>query len=80
MFIVEFADLEIGSAAQRYRTSMAKYLPKPSRTLYCGGRTWASNRFTSDDGVIDVIERHDHEMSNLGHKSAFPRSHAMRMR
>jgi hypothetical protein len=31
LLIVEFADLEIGSAAERYRTSMAKYLPKPLR-------------------------------------------------
>jgi hypothetical protein len=41
MLIVKFANLEIGSAAERYRTSMAKYLPKPLRTLYRGGRAWA---------------------------------------
>src|ERR1700726_843051 len=29
---VEFADLEIGSVVERYRTSMANYLPKPLRT------------------------------------------------
>ena len=32
-------------------------------------------RFTCDDGVLDVIERNGHEIGNLGHKSAFPRSH-----
>jgi hypothetical protein len=37
MLVVEFADLEIGSAAERYRTSMAKYLPKRLRTLYRSG-------------------------------------------
>jgi hypothetical protein len=36
MPVVEFA--EIGSAAERYRTSMAKYLPQRLRTLYSGGR------------------------------------------
>jgi len=34
MLIVEFADLEIGSAAELYGTSMAKCLPKPLRTLW----------------------------------------------
>jgi hypothetical protein len=68
----EFANLKIASAAECYRTCMAKSFPKPLRTLYRGGRTWASDRVTSDDGVIDVIERHDHEMGNLGHKFAFP--------
>jgi len=38
MLVVEFADLEIGSAAERYRPSVAKYLPKPLRALYRGGR------------------------------------------
>jgi hypothetical protein len=33
MLVVEFSDLEIGSAAER-RSSMAKYLPKRLRTLY----------------------------------------------
>jgi hypothetical protein len=37
MLVVEFTDLEIGSAAERYRTSVAKYLPKPLRALYRGG-------------------------------------------
>ena len=47
MLIVKFANLEIGSAAERYRTSMAKYLPKPLRTLYRGGRAWAVNGVTA---------------------------------
>jgi hypothetical protein len=34
MLIVEFADLEISSAAELYGTSMAKCLPKPLRTLW----------------------------------------------
>ena len=38
MLIVEFARLEIGSAAERYSTSVAKYFPKPLRALYRGGR------------------------------------------
>ena len=52
MLVVEFADLKIGSAAERYRTSMAKYLPKPLRTLYRGGRARAVNGFTSSNAAI----------------------------
>jgi hypothetical protein len=51
MLIVEFADLEIGSAAERYRTSMAKYLPKPLRTPYRGGRARAVNGFARRNGA-----------------------------
>jgi hypothetical protein len=68
MLIVEFADLEIGSAAERYRTSMAKYLPKPLRTLYRGGRARAVNGFTRRNGAINEIERQCHEKSDFGHK------------
>jgi hypothetical protein len=71
----EFANLKIASPADCYCTRVAKSLPQPLRTLYRGGRTRAPDRFTSDDGVIDVIERHDHKIGNLGHKSAFSRSH-----
>jgi len=53
---------------------MAKGFPKPLRTPYRGGRTWASNGFTGNDAVIHVIERYDGEIGNLGHGSAFPRS------
>jgi hypothetical protein len=67
MLGAEFASLKIASAAECYRTCVAKSFPKPLRTLYRGGRTRASNRFTSDDAAIDVIERHDHELDNLGH-------------
>ncbi len=78
LFGVEFANLKIASPADCYRTCMAKGFPKRLRMLYRGGRTWASNRFTSDDAVIDVIERHDHEVGNLGHRFALPRSHPQR--
>jgi hypothetical protein len=74
----EFANLKIASPADCYRTSMAKSFPKTLRTLYRGGGTWASNRLTSDDVVIDVIERHDHETGNLRHKPAASRSHCNR--
>jgi hypothetical protein len=56
MLVVGFADLEIGSAAERYRASMAKYLPKPFRTLYRGGRDRAVNGFTSSNAAINEIE------------------------
>jgi hypothetical protein len=58
MPIVEFADLEIGCAAERYRTSMAKHLPKLSCTLYRGGRTRAIDGFTSNDAAVNKVERH----------------------
>ena len=61
MLIVEFADLEIGSAAERYSTSVAKYLPKPLRTLYRGGRTRAVNGFTGSNAAIIEIKRQCHE-------------------
>jgi hypothetical protein len=68
MLIVEFADLEIGSAAERYRTSMAKYLPKPLRTLYRGGRARAVNGFTSSNAATIIeIKRQCHEKSDCGH-------------
>jgi hypothetical protein len=65
MLIVEFADLEIGSAAERYRTSMAKYLPKPFRALYRGGGARAVNRFASNNAAINEIERQCHERSDF---------------
>jgi hypothetical protein len=67
MLVVEFADLEIGSAAERYRPSMAKYLPKSLRTLYRGGRARAVNGFTSSNAAINEIERQCHEKSDFGH-------------
>ena len=71
MPIVEFADLEIGSAAERYRASMAKYLPKPLRTLYRGGRARAVNRFTSSNAATIIeIKRQCHEKSDFGHTFA----------
>ena len=58
MLIVEFAELEIGSAAERYSTSMAKDLPKPLRTLYRGGRAWTINRVTSSNAAaVSEIKR-----------------------
>ena len=71
MLVVEFADLEIGSAAERYRASMAKYLPKPLRTLYRGGRARAVNRFTSSNAAAIIeIKRQCHEKSDFGHTFA----------
>jgi len=67
MLVVEFADLEIGSAAERYRPSMAKYLPKPLRALYRGGRARAVNGLTSSNAAIDEIKRQCHEKSDFGH-------------
>ena len=70
MLVVEFTDLEIGSAAERYRPSMAKNLPEPLRTLYRGGRARAVNGFTSSNAAIDEIKRQRHEKSDFGH--SFP--------
>ena len=71
MLIVKFANLEIGSAAERYRTSMAKYLPKPLRTLYRGGRAWAVNGVTSSNAAaVSEIKRQCHEKSDFGHTLA----------
>jgi hypothetical protein len=67
MFVVESADLEIGGAAERYRTSMAKYLPKPLRTLYRGGGALAVNRFTGSNAAINEIEGQSHERSDFCH-------------
>jgi hypothetical protein len=67
MPIVEFANLEIRSAAERYRTSMAKYFPKPLGTLYRGGRARAVNGFTSSNAAINEIAGHSHERSDLCH-------------
>jgi hypothetical protein len=69
MLIVEFADLEIGRANERYSASMAEYSPKPLRTFYCGGGTRAFDRFTSSDAAIDEIERQCHEKSDFCHRS-----------
>jgi hypothetical protein len=71
MLVVEFADLEIGSAAERYTTSTAKYLPKPLRTLYRGGRARAVNGFTSSNAAAIIeIKRQCHEKSDFGHTFA----------
>jgi hypothetical protein len=74
LFGAGFANLKIARPADRYRASVAETLPKSLRTLYRGGRTWASNSFISDDVVIYAIERHGYEIGNFGHKSALPRS------
>jgi hypothetical protein len=68
MLVVEFTDLEIGSAAESYRTSVTKYLPKPLRTLYRGGRARAVNGFTSRDATISEIEGQSHERNDLCHR------------
>jgi hypothetical protein len=69
MLIVEFADLEIRRADERYSASMAEYLPKPPRTFYCGGGARAFNRFTSSNAAIIEIERQCHEKSDVCHRS-----------
>ena len=61
MPVVEFADLEIGRANERYSASMAKYPPKPLRTFYCGGGACAFNRFTGGNAAINKIEGQCHE-------------------
>jgi hypothetical protein len=79
MLIVEFADLEIGSAAERYRTSMAKYLPKPLRTLYRGGRARAVNGFTSSNAAVIIeIKRQCHEKGDFGHTFALCKVYLLR--
>jgi hypothetical protein len=79
MLIVEFADLKIGSAAERYRTSMAKYFPKPLRTLYRGGRARAVNRLTSSNAAAIIeIKRQCHEKSDFGHMFALCRFSLLR--
>jgi hypothetical protein len=67
MLVVEFTGLEIGSATESYRPSMAKDLPKSLRTLYRGGRARAVNGFTSSNAAIDEIKRQGHEKSDFGH-------------
>jgi hypothetical protein len=66
---VEFSDPKISSAAECYGACVAKGFPKPVRMFYRGSRSRASNRFSGDDAIIRVIERHDHELDNLGHVS-----------
>jgi hypothetical protein len=68
MLVVELTDLEIGSAAERYRTSVTKYLPKPLRTLYRGGRAGAVNGFTSRNAAVNEIEGQSHERNDLCHR------------
>jgi hypothetical protein len=68
MLIVEFADLEIGRADERYSASMAEYPPKPLRTFYCGRGARAFNRFTSGNTAIDEIERQCHEKADFCHR------------
>jgi hypothetical protein len=81
MLVVEFADFEIGSAAERYRTGMAKDLPKSPRTLYRRGRARAGNRFTGNDAAAIIeIKRQCHEKSDFSHTFAtfvsFPPAHS----
>ena len=68
MRIVEFSYLEIASAAERYRTGMAKYLPKRLRSLYRSGWAWAINGFTSSYSSIDEIEGQCHERDDFCHR------------
>ena len=51
---------------------MAKYLPKPLRTLYRGGRAWAVNGVASSNAAaVSEIKRQCHEKSNFGHTLHF---------
>jgi Caspase domain len=81
--IVEFAYLEIASAAVRDRTSMAKYLPKSLRTLYRSGWTRAINGFTRSDSAINEIEGQRPERNDFCHRppnpalTIFPTAEAM---
>lgn len=69
MLIVEFADLEIGRADERYSASMAKYLPKPLRAFDCRDGARAFNRFTGGNPAINEIERQSHEKSDFCRRS-----------
>jgi hypothetical protein len=69
MFIVEPPDLEIGSAAVRYRTGMAKYLPQSLRALDGDGGARAINGFTGRNATINEIEGQCHEGSDFNHRS-----------
>jgi hypothetical protein len=69
MLIVEFADLKIGRADERYSASMAEYPPKPLRPLYCGRGAGAFNRLTSGNAAINEIERQCHEKRDFSHRS-----------
>ena len=69
MPVVEFADLEIGRANERYSASMAKYLPKPLRAFDCRGGARALNGFTGGNPAINEIERQRHENSDFRHRS-----------
>jgi hypothetical protein len=66
---LEFANLEIAGAADRDRTGMAEGFPKPLRTRYRGGGSWAFDGFASDNAAIDIIEGHHHEIGELAHGS-----------
>jgi hypothetical protein len=68
--VAELSDLEIAGPAERDGAGMTKGFPERLRTLDRIGRTWASDRFTGDDVVTDVVEGHDHELDDLGHKPA----------
>jgi predicted DNA-binding transcriptional regulator len=70
--IVEFAHVEIASAAERYRTSMAKYLPKRLRTLYRSGWAGAIYGFTRSDSAINEIEGQCHERYDFCHRFLNP--------
>jgi hypothetical protein len=69
MLEVEFADLKIGRADERYGASMAEYFPKPFRAFYCGRGASAFNGFPSDNAAISEIERQCHEKSDFCHGS-----------
>jgi hypothetical protein len=73
MPVAEFSDLEIAGPAERDGTGMTEGFPERLRTLDRIDRTWASERFTGDDVVTDVVERHDHELDDLGHRPRFLR-------
>jgi hypothetical protein len=70
LFFIEYADLEIAGAAERYRACMAEEFPKGLRMLNGFGGTWTFYGGTGNDAVIRIIERYCHELDDLGHKSS----------
>jgi len=67
MLIGESAYFKIARAAERYRASMAKYLPKRLCTFYRGGGARAIDGFTGDNAAINEIEGQCHEAVDFSH-------------
>jgi len=70
LLVVEFTDLEIAGATERYCARMAQGFPKVLRALNRGGGAWAPYWFAGDHSVTSLIKWHNRELRNLDHKSA----------